>query len=108
MSVIQQLQESRPEIVHLFDELVVTMPDGLVLSKIVQYGDTVTLEGRAQSNATISALMRNIEASAWLGQTLLKVIESKDKTTTGLNQFQLQLQQIKPDSQKENNQSTTS
>ena len=105
MSVIQQLQESRPEIVHLFDELVITMPDGMVLTKIAQSGGTVTLEGRAESNGRISALMRNIEASEWLGQTQLKVIKGKEETQTGLNHFQLQLQQIKANSRQETGQS---
>lgn len=67
MNVIQELQESRPGIVHLFDELVNTTPDGIYLTKLAQKGSALTLEGFAQSNAMVSTYMRNIDASAWLG-----------------------------------------
>ena len=89
MNVIQRLQESRPEIVHLFDELVDTLPEGAYLTKVAQQGRKVDLEGRAQSNARVSAYMRNIDASGWLGQANLNVIENRDKTGTGLSHFEL-------------------
>jgi type IV pilus assembly protein PilN len=94
MDIIQQLQGSRPEVVHLFDELVKTIPDGVFLTMAQQSGKNISLDGRAQSNARVSAYMRNIDASAWLGNPRLVVIESKDKTGTGLSHFQLMGQQI--------------
>ena len=89
MNVIQQLQESRPEIVHLFDELVVSIPDGVFVTRVSQTGNRVEVEGRAQSNARVSAFMRNIQASGWIGNPQLLVIENKDQTGTGLSHFRL-------------------
>lgn len=93
MNIIQTLQESRPEIVRLFDELVDAMPEGVFLVDIKQKGGTITVEGRAQSNARVSALMRNIEDSAWIGSPQLLLIENKDQTGTGLSHFRLSFKQ---------------
>jgi type IV pilus assembly protein PilN len=93
MEVIQELQSSRPEAVHLFDELVKTTPDGAFLTKIKQQGKAVELDGRAQSNARVSAYMRNVESSDWIGNPVLQVIENKDKTGTGFSHFTLSIQQ---------------
>jgi type IV pilus assembly protein PilN len=93
MNVIQQLQESRPEIVHLFDELVASIPDGVFLTGVTQSGNRVEVEGRAQSNARVSAFMRNINASAWIGDPQLLVIENKDQTGTGFSHFRLSFTQ---------------
>jgi type IV pilus assembly protein PilN len=93
MNIIQQLQESRPEIVHLFDELVETLPDGVYLTKVDQKGRNIVLDGHAQSNARVSAYMRNIDSSSWIGNANLKVIEHRDKTGTGFSQFQLAAKQ---------------
>jgi type IV pilus assembly protein PilN len=93
MNVIQQLQESRPEVVHLFDELVTAIPEGVFVTRVSQQNNRVEVEGRAQSNARVSAFMRNIEASAWIGQPQLLVIENKDQTGTGLSHFRLGFKQ---------------
>jgi type IV pilus assembly protein PilN len=98
MDVIQRLQESRPEIVHLFDELVKAIPDGVYLTKESQDGKTVVVEGRAQSNARVSAFMRNIDASSWLGDAHLLLIQQKDKTASGLSEFRLRFKQKEPSS----------
>lgn len=76
MQIIQQLQESRPLVVHLFDELVSTTPEGTYLKGLAQAGSAVTIEGFAQSNTRVSAFMRNIEASEWLQDPVLQVIDS--------------------------------
>jgi len=96
MNVIQELQSSRPQIVHLFDEIVTTLPDGVYLSGVSQSGSKVAFEGQAQSNARVSSLMRNIEDSDWLGLPKLDVIESKEKTGTGYSHFKLTAKQISP------------
>jgi type IV pilus assembly protein PilN len=96
MNIILQLQESRPEVVRLLDELVLAIPDGVYLTKMDQTGRTVVLEGRAQSNARVSAFMRNVEGSQWIGNPRLLLIENKDKTGTGLSHFRLSFDQIKP------------
>ena len=80
MDIIQQLQHSRPQSVHLMDELVYTLPDGVYLDKITQQGKALTMSGMAQSNARVSAYMRNIDSSKWLGNPKLDVIETKDGT----------------------------
>jgi type IV pilus assembly protein PilN len=93
MEIIQQLQVSRPEIVRMFDELVILMPSGVYLTRLEQTGRSVIIEGRAQSNAGVSALMRAIESSQWIGNPHLLLIESQDKTGTGLNHFRLRFDQ---------------
>ena len=95
MNIIQQLQQSRPEVVRLFDELVTDIPEGVFLTKLEQSGNTIVLEGRAQSNARVSAFMRAIEGSAWLGNPHLLLIEHKDKTGTGLSHFRMSVDQVR-------------
>ena len=58
MEVIQNLQAARPGIVHLFDELVKTLPDGVHLSSLKQSGNSLALSGKAESNARVSSYMR--------------------------------------------------
>lgn len=75
--VIEQLQASRSQMVHLFDELVRTIPEGVRLTSIRQAGQTLTLEGLAQSNARVSSYMRNLEDSGWMANPDLTIIETK-------------------------------
>jgi type IV pilus assembly protein PilN len=93
MNVIERLQQSRPEVVHLFDEVVKAIPEGIFLTKLSQSGRSVVVEGQAQSNARVSAFMRNIEASAWIGNPRLLLIEQKGKAASGLSRFQLRFDQ---------------
>jgi type IV pilus assembly protein PilN len=65
--IIEQLQANRSQMVHLFDELVKTIPGSARLTSIKQNGDQMTLGGVAQSNASVAEYMRNIEASPWMG-----------------------------------------
>jgi type IV pilus assembly protein PilN len=76
MKVIEELQGQRPQMVHLFDEVVKALPDGVFLTNIKQTGSSVAIEGVAQSNARVSAFMRNIDASHWLAEPKLNVIEA--------------------------------
>jgi len=98
MDVIQRLQESRPEIVHLVDELVDAVPAGVFLTSLQQDGERLIVEGRAQSNARVSAFMRNIDASIWVGDSGLVLIENKDETGTGFSHFRLRFKQRRPGS----------
>ena len=75
--VIEQLQANRSQMVHLFDSLVRTIPDGVVLTSIKQEGEKLTLEGRSQSNARVSTYMRNLEGSGWMTRPDLSIIEAK-------------------------------
>jgi len=85
IDLVQRLQESRPEIVHLFDEIPRTTPDGVFLNKFTQLGADLTFDGKTQSNARVSAFMRAVEASAWLQTPKLGVIISPDKTNVEQN-----------------------
>ena len=64
--IVETLQANRSEAVHLLDQLVRQLPDGIYLRSVKQVGPKVTVAGYAQSNARVSTLMRNIEASPWL------------------------------------------
>jgi type IV pilus assembly protein PilN len=77
MKIIEQLQQSRPEVVHLFEELVRTLPDGVYLSSIKQTGVRLEIRGTAESNTRVSAFMRNIDKSKWLENPDLKVVKVK-------------------------------
>lgn len=96
MQIIQELQESRPQIVRLVDALVATIPDGVYLTSLDQNGTSLVVEGRAQSDERVSAFMRNIEASQWIGKPVLLLIERKEKTSTGLSHFKLTFEQVIP------------
>jgi len=76
MEIIQSLQQKRPQIVHLFDEVVLTVPEGLHIEELTQSGKSVTITGVAESNGRVSAYMRNIDNSDWMTQPRLQVIES--------------------------------
>ena len=76
--VIEELQAKRSQMVHLFDALVRTIPDGVVLTGIKQDGETLTLEGRTQSNARVSAYMRSLATSGWMSNPELSIIEARD------------------------------
>ena len=75
--VIEELQANRSQMVHLFDSLVRTIPDGVILTSIKQEGDKLTLEGRSQSNARVSTYMRNFETSGWMSKPELSVIQAE-------------------------------
>lgn len=81
--VIEELQANRSQMVHLFDSLVRTIPDGVALTNIKQDGDILTLEGRSQSNARVSAYMRNLEGSGWMTNPDLSIIEAKSQDKAG-------------------------
>ena len=78
MNVIQELQRSRPQTVHLMDEMVRTIPDGVFLKRVVQKGKNLTMDGSAQSNARVSDYMRNIDSSEWLTAPRLDQIKTKE------------------------------
>jgi type IV pilus assembly protein PilN len=78
MEIIEQLQRSRPEIVHVFDELVRTLPDGVRLTSIKQTSRRLEIRGDAESNTRVSAFMRNIDKSKWLTQPDLEVVQVRE------------------------------
>jgi len=100
MDVIQSLQQRRPQIVHLFDDFVRTVPEGIYLTMIKQEGELLTIKGVAESNGRVSAYMRNIDASQWMATPKLKVIETK-KGTLRSSDFTLNTSQTLPADKKD-------
>jgi type IV pilus assembly protein PilN len=93
MQVIEKLQRSRSEVVHLFDEVAKTMPDGTYLTGFTQDGKKLKFEGVAQSSTRVSTFMRSISASQWMKDPELEVVESKPGSTVG-NSFILDASQV--------------
>jgi type IV pilus assembly protein PilN len=94
--IVETLQANRTEAVHLLDQLVRQLPDGLYLRSVKQAGTKVTLVGYAQSNARVSTLMRNIENSPWLTTPELVEIKSVALDKQKINEFTLNLQLKQP------------
>jgi type IV pilus assembly protein PilN len=89
MEIIEKLQRKRPEIVHLFDELVKTVPEGIYLTQMRETGKKLEIKGVAQSSTRVSTFMRNIDASAWMDNPQLQVVESTKDSPTGGSSFTL-------------------
>jgi type IV pilus assembly protein PilN len=93
--VVETLQTNRTEAVHLLDQMVRQLPDGIFLKSLKQTGAKVTMVGYAQSSARVSTLMRNIESSPWLQRPELVEIKSVPSPTTKelrVNEFTLNVQ----------------
>ncbi len=93
MNVIQELQTRRPLSVRLLDELVRTLPDGVYLKKISQNDMDLTFDGVAQSNARVSAFMRNLDRSVWFENPKLEVIKAQQASGMRVSQFVLKVKQ---------------
>ena len=94
MQVITQLQRSRPEVVHLFDELVSAMPEGVYLTEVLQQGSRIQVKGNAQSSTRVSALMRNIDDSEWLKGPGLEGVDFVTAGTERNAQFRVFAEQV--------------
>jgi len=103
MEIIQDLQGSRPSIVHLFTELVTTVPNGVYLQTLEQNNDTLKITGEAESNARVSSYMRNLNDSAWLKEPNLDLIQIEDKTVTRISSFILTIKQDSPNNTEDKN-----
>lgn len=89
--VIEELQASRSQMVHLFDELARTIADGTQITSVQQNGTEMTILGRAQSNARVSTYMRNLDVSGWMGNPDLSVIEMRGADPGLPNEFSLKV-----------------
>ncbi|HEX5961699.1 MAG TPA: PilN domain-containing protein [Rhodanobacteraceae bacterium] len=87
--IVEKLQSSRSQMVHLFDQIVATIPAGARLTSLKQQGDKLTLNGVAQSNATVAQYMRNIEASPWMGPAQLIKTENVHADSNTPYEFEL-------------------
>ncbi len=94
MEVIQGLQGNRPQIVHVFDKLVHTLPDGIHFSSLQRLGDNLVIKGTADSTSRIPVLMRRLDASCWFDQSRTPLIERSEGTT---KTFTLNLKITPPD-----------
>jgi len=98
ITTIQKLQTNRTEIVHLFDEMVRRLPDGVYLESMAQKGNNLTMKGVAESNTRVSELVRNIEASEWMTAPRIDVIKRNTSSALQTNNFTVQLKQSRPKS----------
>jgi type IV pilus assembly protein PilN len=101
MDVIKNLQTSRPQVVHMFDELVTTLPDGVYYTSFTQSGTNISLTGNAQSDARVSSLMRNLDKSPWFKNPKLSFTQLQTVDGRSVKQFALSIQQDAPKRTKE-------
>lgn len=100
MQIIENLQSTRPAIVHLFDEMATALPEGMYLEGLRQDGTLVKVEGKAESNARVSSYMNSLDASQWLSSSNLNIISvarENDANQQGiipLRDFKLDVQQL--------------
>jgi type IV pilus assembly protein PilN len=93
MEIIEQLQKSRPEIVHLFDEMARQIPEGVYLTGMKQTGAKVEVRGVAQSSTRVSALMRQVDASDWMGDPEVERVETTSSGSSRQAEFVVNLKQ---------------
>lgn len=89
MNIIQELQQSRPLNVHLFDELPRLLPEGIFLTELIRKDNKLTVKGKTESSPRVAAFMRNIESSQWVGSPDLDVISADRKSATPSSDFLL-------------------
>jgi type IV pilus assembly protein PilN len=94
MEIIEQLQKSRPEIVHLFDEVARNLPEGVYLTGMKQTGTRIEVRGVAQSSTRVSALMRQIDASNWMTDPQVERVETTQSGSSRQSEFIVYLQQV--------------
>ena len=100
IKVIEQLQQSRPEVVHIFDQLVRLLPEGVYLTEVTQTDRRIQIKGIAESSSRVSTFMRNIDTSEWLKDPSLEIIEAKGTAEAG-SSFTLYANQIALETQGE-------
>src|SRR6266481_1575239 len=106
MEIIEKLQRSRPEIVHVFDEIVRTLPEGVYLTGVKQTDKRLKFDGVAQSSTRVSSFMRNIDGSQWLRNPELEVVQTSKATGPG-SSFTLTAEQVSATPQESGNAAKT-
>ena len=99
--VIETLQTDRATTVYMLEQLVRQMPEGVYLKSVVQKGTRINLLGYAQSNARVSTLMRNIEASPWLGSPGLVEVRASTVDRRRVSEFNMNLSLKRPAPEKD-------
>lgn len=95
-NVVEGLQSTRSDVVHLLDQMLRLLPDGIYLKSLKQTGNKINLAGYAQSNARISTLMRAIEDSPWLDSPALIQIQATNAAGGRISEFSLSFNLTKP------------
>jgi type IV pilus assembly protein PilN len=93
MQVIQTLQENRSQIVHVFDDLVTKLPKGVYYDKVSKAAGKISIEGKAQSNGRVSALMRNLDSSDWFDNSSLQVVDVIDQNGALVSKFNVEVKE---------------
>lgn len=96
MQIIEKLQQSRAQVVHYFDELVNTIPEGVYLTSVKQKGNNSSIDGTAESNGRVSTYMKNLEASPYFKDPRLVVIKTSESGARRLGNFSLQVTEVLP------------
>ncbi len=97
MRVIERLEQSRPMVVHLFDQLATTVPTGVYLSSIENRDGRLKITGVADSPAGVSTYMRNIAASPWLEPPNLQIVRTGGKGGERRSSFSVSSELVTPD-----------
>ena len=93
MEVIQSLQQNRSQIVHVFDDLVTKLPDGVYYDRVDKTSNNFKIDGRAQSNNRVSVLMRSLDASDWFDNASLNVVDIIDQNGATVSKFDVQVKE---------------
>lgn len=97
IDVIQNLQQDRIRIVHVFDDIVRKLPAGVTLDKMSKLGKSINLRGRAQSNSRVSELMNKADTSRFFGHSNLNVVTLKGATDNDIREFEVVLTEARKD-----------
>jgi len=103
MNIIQELQSNRPKVVHFFYELVKVLPKGVHLNEVSRDSAQVTLVGKAESNSSVSELMRNVNENAWLSHPVLSEIKTEKIDGKYISYFRMNLNLSNQQMHKESN-----
>ncbi len=97
MRVIEKLQQNRARIVHFFDQIVATLPEGVYLTSLKQDGAKTTLQGIADSNGRVSTYLKNLDGSPWFTDPRLIVINAKNIEGRRVSDFTLEVKSAAPE-----------
>jgi type IV pilus assembly protein PilN len=101
MQVIQDLQESRPKVVKVFDSIARVVPEGIHLEKVVRTGNAITFSGTAESNARVSVFMRQLDENSEYGESRLEVIKRTSSNNNAIRQFTVEVNESADANQEE-------
>jgi type IV pilus assembly protein PilN len=101
MQVIQQLQESRPKVVKVFDSVARIVPEGVNLEKLTRQGNLISFDGVAESNARVSVFMQQIDANPEYGESRLQVIKRTSSRDDAIRKFTVDVNETEPKAAKD-------